>query len=114
MQSSVCEGTSALGIMKLARKIKFMNVFPNLSIALPIYVSLTVANSESEQSFSNLSLKKNRVCSNLLGEKLNFFVIMSVESYLLHDLPFEQTISDYAKAKPRMMSFKNRTVFTIH
>lgn len=99
LQSSVCQDTSALGIMKLLHQRKLINVFPNLSIALRMYLSIPVANCESERSFSKLSLIKNLLRSNLLDDKMNSLAIMSIESDLLHELSFEQTISDFAKAK---------------
>lgn len=105
LQSSACQDTSALGIMQLLHERKLIHVFPNLSIALRIYLSIPVANCESERSFSKLSLIKNRLRTNILDGKLNSLAIMSIESDLLHDLSFEQTISDFAKAKARKMPF---------
>lgn len=103
LQSSGCQDTSALGIIKLLHERQLINVFPNLSIALRMYLSIPVTNCESERSFSKLSLIKNRLRSNLVDDKLNSLAIMSIERDLVRDLSFEQTISDFAKAKARKM-----------
>lgn len=105
LHNSVCQDTSPLGIMKLLHERKLIDVFPNLSIALRMYLSIPVANCETERSFSKLSLIKNRLRSSLLDDKVNSLAIMSIESDLLRDLSFEQTISDFAKAKARKMPF---------
>uniref|UniRef100_A0A0K8RLB2 Putative hat family dimerization domain protein n=1 Tax=Ixodes ricinus TaxID=34613 RepID=A0A0K8RLB2_IXORI len=91
--------------MQLLHERKFIHVFPNLSIALRIYLSIAVANCESGRSFSKLLLIKNRLRSDILDGKHNLLAMMSIESDLLHDLSFEQTISDIAKAQARKMQF---------
>ncbi|KAH9360670.1 hypothetical protein HPB48_004802 [Haemaphysalis longicornis] len=103
LQSSVCQDTSALGITKLLHKRQLINMFPNLYTALRMYLSIPVANCESERSFSKLSLIKKRLCSNRLDDKLNSLAIMSIESDLVRELSFEQTTWDFAKAKARKM-----------
>ncbi|CAN8006679.1 unnamed protein product, partial [Ixodes pacificus] len=105
LQSSACQDTSALGLKILLHERKLIHVFPNLSIALRIYLSIPVANCKSERLFSKLSLIKNRLRSNILDGKPNSLAIMSIESDLVHDLCFEQTISDFAKGKARTMPF---------
>ena len=80
------------------------DTFPNVEIALRIYLVLMVSNCSGERSFSKLKLIENRMRTSMKQERLVNLTIMSIESDILHELDFADIISDFAKRKPRKLS----------
>uniref|UniRef100_A0A6M2E0F6 Putative hat family dimerization domain protein n=1 Tax=Amblyomma tuberculatum TaxID=48802 RepID=A0A6M2E0F6_9ACAR len=78
--------------MKLVHERKLIAVFPNLSIALRMYLTAR-------------PMIKNCLRSSHLDDKVNSLAIMSIESDLLRDLSFERTVYDFGRAKARKMPF---------
>lgn len=54
------EDTSARSLWQLIRGRKLQSVFPNVDIALRLFMTLPVTSVSSERSFSKLGLVKNR------------------------------------------------------
>lgn len=77
------------------------SVFPNVEVALRIYLSLMVSNCSGERSFSRLKLLKAPNRSTMLQEKLNCFALMSIENDVLQQIDFADVITDFAKLKSR-------------
>lgn len=72
LKSCACQDKTAFKIMKLLHERKLINVFPNLSIALQIYLSIPVSNCEREQSFSKLALIKKLPSFQHFGREAEF------------------------------------------
>lgn len=77
------------------------SVFPNVEVALRIYLSLMVSNCFGERSFSRLKLLKSPNRSTMLQDKLNCFALMSIENDLLQQIDFDDVIADFASLKSR-------------
>jgi hypothetical protein len=75
--------------------------FPNVEIALRMYLVLMVANSSGERSFSKLKYIKNRLRTTMAHERLSHLTLLSIEHDILRDLDFEGIISDFASRKAR-------------
>ncbi|CAM1302471.1 Uncharacterised protein r2_g1238 [Pycnogonum litorale] len=80
------------------------DTFPNIEIALRIYLILMVSNCSGERSFSKLKLIENRLRTSMKQKRLVNLAIMSIESDILRELDFSDIISDFAARKSRKVS----------
>ena len=80
---------------------KLTNVFPNVYIALRIYLSMFGSSCEAERSFSALKRVKNCLRSNMGQLRLTSLTLLSVESELVEKLDFNDIINDFAHQKSR-------------
>ena len=75
--------------------------FPNVKIALRIFLSISATNCEGERSFSTLSRIKNYLRTAIGQNRLSALSLMSIESGLLRDISFEDLINEFAVKKSR-------------
>lgn len=75
--------------------------FPNVEVALKIYLSLMVANCSGERSFTKLKLIKNLMRTTMGQTRLTNLTIMSLESDKLRGLDFTEIIHTFALQKAR-------------
>lgn len=99
------EDTSARSLLQLIRGRKLQSVFPNVDIALRLFMTLPVTNASGEHSFSKLGLVKNRLSSTMGQNRLNHLSLMSIESDILHKLDFTSLIKDFSVRKTRKKNF---------
>ena len=78
--------------------------FPNVAIALRIYLVLMVTNCSAERSFSKLKLIESRLRTSMTQERLVNLAVMSIESDILREIDFAAIINDFAVAKSRKVS----------
>lgn len=97
------DSTSPLDILNYLFKNNLISVFPNLSIALRIYLTLPVTVGQSERSFSKLKIIKNYLRSTLSQSRLTNLSLISIE----HDvkIKIDDIIKDFAHAKARKVIF---------
>lgn len=94
-----------MGILFLKiNKDGLISLFPNVEIALRIFMSMMVANATGERSFSKLSLIKNELRTTLKQERLNWLSLLSIENNLLNNLDFDTISNDFASKKCRKRS----------
>jgi len=101
------ENKCAQGYLQLIKKMDLSSVFPNMDIALRIYLTLPVTNASGERSFSKLGLVKNRLRSTMGQKRLNHLTLMSLESDIVKALDFTPLIKDFATRKARRKPFKS-------
>jgi hypothetical protein len=79
--------------------------FPNIEIALRIFLSMMVTNCKGERSFSKLKRIKNEsrasTSASTTEDRLNNLTLMSIESDLLNHIDVNDIISDFASRKSR-------------
>ena len=75
--------------------------FPNLDIALRIYLSMMVTNCSAERSFSKLKRIKNELRNSMGKERLNYLSLISIENQLMHEIDIKQIIRKFAHQKSR-------------
>ena len=78
--------------------------FPNIEIALRIYLSLMVTNCSGERSFSKLKLIKNELRSTMGQKRLNNLTLMSIEHKLLREMDTSYIINKFSHAKCRKIN----------
>ena len=94
-----------MNLLSFIRERNLQQVFPNVYIALRIYLTLPVSNASGERSFSKLGIIKNRLRTTMLEEKLNNLTLMSIEHDMLAQMDFEELINDFARKKSRRRAF---------
>ena len=72
--------------------------FPNVSVALRLFLCLMVTNCTGERSFSKLSVIKNKLRTTLSNERLQQ---LSAESEVMRNVAFESIIQNFADIKTR-------------
>ena len=88
-------------MLKLQIQNGLIASFPNLHIALRIYLSLFVTSCEGERSFSKLKRIKNCLRSTMGQDRLSSLSLLSIESDLLRKLDTDVVIKDFALKKSR-------------
>ena len=80
------------------------DAFPNVAVALRMYLVLMVTNCSAERSYSKLKLIENRLRTSTSHERLVHLTIMSIESDILHEIDFTDIINTFAKGQSRKVS----------
>jgi len=90
--------------LKLIRENKIQATFPNVEVAIRIYLCLALTNSSGERSFSALKRVKNAFRSTLGQEKLNNLSILNIESEFSAKLNFDDVIKIFSEKKSRKVT----------
>ena len=85
----------------LIKKNKLELLFPNVNIALRIYLSLMVTNCSGERSFSKLKRIKNEQRTSLGQDKLNSLTLLSIEHEVMEEIKVGDIIKKFASLKAR-------------
>jgi hypothetical protein len=75
------------------------DTFPNVAIALRIFMCLMVSNCSGERSFSRMVLIKNKLRSTMTDSRLSALERRSVECDLLDKISFADIIDLFSTAK---------------
>ncbi|KAL7301356.1 hypothetical protein TKK_0005804 [Trichogramma kaykai] len=79
----------------------YIEVFPNIYIAYRLFVTIPIANCETERSFSVLKRIKNMYRSTTSDTRPSAWALLSIESELLKSISFEEIITKFATEKSR-------------
>ena len=81
--------------------------FPNIFIALRIYLTMPINCSSAERSFLNLKLIKTylRSTSTIAQERLNRLSMLSITCEIAKAIDFEVILTDFANKKARNVFF---------
>lgn len=93
--------TSASVMLQVMSRYNMQSAFPNVNIALRIYVALPVSNCSGERSFSHLKRIKNCLRSTMLQDRLSALAILNIENELVKNIDFGQLVEAFATAKSR-------------
>jgi len=88
-------------ILEWFEETKIKDVFPNILIAIRLYLTIPVANCSAERAFSKLARIKNKFRTSQTQESLKSFIILSSEHDLLPSIDFQETILTFAREKSR-------------
>ena len=92
---------SALSLFHLLRSKNLDSLFPNIDIALRMFLSTPCANCSAERSFSALKRVKGVLRSTMGQNRLNSLSILAIESEVVSQIDFQDIIQDFASAKVR-------------
>lgn len=83
---------------------KLRTVFPNLDIALRIFLTFMLTNVSSERSFSQIKRLKNPCRTTMKQERLDSLSLLCIEADMLTSVDFDDVIDDFALSKSRKRS----------
>jgi hypothetical protein len=79
-------------LAKVIHDEELYDTFPNVAIALRIFMSLMVSNCSGERSFSRMALIKNKLRSTMTDSRLSALELLSVQCDLLDEISFSDII----------------------
>jgi len=85
-------------------------VFPNVSVALRVVLTIPVTVASGERSFSKLKLFKTFLRSSMKEDRMNNLALLSIEIELASELDYSSHITKFAAMKARRVSFKDISV----
>src|SRR6185437_16445165 len=86
-------------LLTAIREGNHRDTFPNVDIALRIYLCNFATNCSGERSFSTLSRVKNELRSNMSQERMSALSLLCIESDVVRNLSFDDVIDDFAGMK---------------
>jgi hypothetical protein len=95
------EKLSMHSLLEALTKSKLNDSFPNVEIALKLFVSIPCSNASGERSFSVLKRVKNYQRTSLSNEKMSSLALMSIENNLLQCMDWNSFIKEFASQKAR-------------
>lgn len=87
--------------LKTILDCRLQSTFPNVYIAIRLYLTLPVTNCEGERSFSQMARIKNELRTRMTQRHLNSLSLMAIESELVRDINFDDLIKDFSSKKSR-------------
>jgi hypothetical protein len=108
IRSTLFEQGSALHLLNsiYAKGLQF--IFPQVCVALRIFISMGVSVAEGERSFSKLAIIKNCLRSTMGQERLSHLMVLSIESDLAKNVSYEEVVSTFAANRARKVCNLNR------
>lgn len=92
---------SAQNISDILHSRNLQDVYPNVYIALRIFLSIPATNCSAERSFSTLKRVKNYLRASMGQDRLNALALLSIEAKLVQEINYEDLINVFAQAKSR-------------
>lgn len=86
-------------------EMDFINIYPNIAIALRIFLTLPVSIAEAERSFSVLKRIKNYSRSTMLQDRVNGLATLNINWDIARNLDYSELISSFAALKARKAHF---------
>ena len=84
---------------------KIQSVFPNVEIALSIFLKLMISNCSTQRSFSQLKRIRNFKRTAMCQYRLDALSLLCIEADMLRRVSFEEIIKDFAIRKSRKKLF---------
>ena len=79
--------------------LDLQSIFPNVYIAVRIFLTLPVTNCEGERSFSHLARIKNELRTRMGQRRLCSLSLLAIECELVNTLDFNDVVDDFARSK---------------
>lgn len=92
-------------LYKVLVKDNLKESFPNVEIALRIFLVMLITNISGERSFSKLKRLENELRTCQTQERLSYLSLMNIEREILIELDFTEIIADFVNAKCRKKPF---------
>uniref|UniRef100_A0A3B1JTW1 TTF-type domain-containing protein n=1 Tax=Astyanax mexicanus TaxID=7994 RepID=A0A3B1JTW1_ASTMX len=88
-------------MLKTMINLNLQSTFPNVYIALRLFLTVPITNCEGERSFSKLARIKNELRIRMRQNRLNSLSLLAIESDLVRQLNFDELVDDFARKKSR-------------
>lgn len=90
-----------LELLQLVHTYNLRAEYPNVEVALRIFLTLPITVATYERSFSILKLIKNYLRSSMGQERISDLAIISIEHSLVNTLDTNELINEFAGQKAR-------------
>jgi hypothetical protein len=97
--------TNPLALLNAIFAKRLETVFPQLCVALRIFVSIPVSVASCERTFSKLALVKDSIRSTMTDERLNDLLLLNIERQILERIDRDAIIDFFAEQKARKQLF---------
>jgi hypothetical protein len=81
------------------------SIYPNIEVAIRIFLCTPATNCTAERSFSCLKRVKNYLRSRMVEDRLNALAILAIESDLLQGIDYDEIIDRFARQQTRRKLF---------
>ena len=95
-------------ILELLRFLHFNclhEVFPTVSVAVRVLLTIPITVASGERSFSTLKLIKTYLRASMKQDRLNGLALLSIENSVAKELDYTSLIRKFASIKARRVSF---------
>ncbi|XP_074112948.1 zinc finger MYM-type protein 1-like [Cotesia typhae] len=92
---------SAQNICNVLHSRSLRDVYPNVNIALRIFLRIPVTNCSGERSFSTLKRVKTYLRASMDQDRLNALALLSIEAQLVQEIEYDDIIDIFARTKAR-------------
>jgi len=89
-------------LLQLILTYSLQEIYPNIEIALRIFLTLPVTAESCEKSFSKLKLTNNYLRSSMAKERLSELAIIFIERHIPTTLNYDDVIDQFATSKVRV------------
>lgn len=100
-RSFILDKTCPAKMLQNMMDLDLQSTFPNVFVALRLFLTLPITNCEGERSFSKLARIKNELRARMCQPRLNALSLMAIESKLVRQLDFDDVVDDFARRKSR-------------
>lgn len=90
--------------LNLIHKYSLQDVYPNMEVALRIFLTMPVSTATCERSFSKLKIIKNYLRSSMYQERLSNLAILSIEHEIAIKIDYTSIIEEFANKKARKVN----------
>lgn len=94
-----------LELLTFIHKYSLKDIYPNIEIALRIFLTIPVTTATCERNFNKLKIIKNYLRFTMSQERLTNMGIISIEPELATKINFEDIIDEFATKKSRKVKF---------
>lgn len=98
---------SAQDIGKVLHSRNLRDVYPNVDIALRMFLSIPATNCSGERSFSTLKRVKTYLRASMGQDRLNALALLSIEAQLVQEMDYDDIVDVFARTKARKKTFTN-------
>ena len=93
-----------LDLLNKITQLKLSSLFPNICVALRIFLTLPVTVASGERSFSKLAYVNNKLRNSSTQERLVALSLLSIECDLARQVDFDNVIDVFASVKARKVA----------
>ena len=93
--------TRLLDLLRYLHSSRLHEIFPNVSVALRVLLTIPVTGASGERSFSKLKLIKTYLRASVKQDRLNGLALLSIENAVASELDYSSVIEKFASLKAR-------------
>ena len=94
-------------ILQLIHTNSLTDIYPNIEIALRIFLTIPVTVASCERGFSKLKIVKNCLRSTMRQDRLTSLSVLSIEYDIANSLNYDNIIDDFASSKARKINLNS-------